>query len=396
LPPSPEPMPKPSAAASRTPRARTPIKPLPPATAHGRPPTPPAAPNVAPAPRSTWALFRGVPAPALGTGNAGVDVGTEAAATAQAHIYAWGPKGADWSRTGRWLARFDDRFSFPGVLTTAASGSVWHDEIRAGDALGIGPGPTVNWYATLDPSGQAALLVARRGLNRADIYAIAVGEAILPWQDADGGVLPDPTSVVRLGSTWYFLHAPTAPAAASGATVYRVDIGVARKLQRFPRIALGSGEASPKLIRRAGGRGLGLLVLGSPGFGQAVRDWYVLPLDPETGALEEPQRLFGSDLEGQIPRHCRADEDGWIVDTALSLPPATRVISLPDVSLSAIELRLRLEPGTACVESMAARTDALGTAAHSRSDATPLSAATIPMMVTDRGTGRRWELRCGG
>ena len=345
--------------------------------------------------RPLWSPFRGIAAPPLSSSDSGVDVGTDPLVTAQAHIYAWGPKGADWSRTGRWLAKFDDRFSFPGILTTATSSSIWQDEIRASDALGAGQGPNVTWYVSLDPGGQAAVLVARRGLNRAEVYAAAAGEPILPWQDADGGALPDPTSVVRIGSTWFFLHAPTTPAAASGATVYRVDAGVVRKLQRFPRIASAAGEIPPKLVRRMAGSSLGLLVLGAPGFGQMVRDWYVLPLDPETGELEEPERLFGSDLEGQIPRRCRSDEDGWVLDTVLSLPPATRLPSLPDVSLSSIELRLRLEPGAVCVDTMAARGDGLGAPAHPRGE--PLNPDTaIPMVVTDRASGRRWELRCGG
>src|SRR5262249_5922729 len=158
------------------------------------------------------------------------------------------------------------------------------------------------------------------------------------------------------------------------------------------------------------GPGVGLLVLGAPGFGHVVRDWFVLPIDAETGELEEAQRLFGSDLEGEIPRRCQADDNGWVVDTALSLPPATRVSSMPAVSLSSIELRLRLEPGSICVESMAARGEGLGasgkgeSARHEGSKGDVVkgdgakgevaSVASIPLMVTDRSTGRRWELRC--
>ena len=83
------------------------------------------------------------------------------------------------------------------------------------------------------------------------------------------------------------------------------------------------------------------------------------------------------------------------MDTPLSLPPAVRFPALPDASLSSIELRLRLEPNSACVESMAAHAEGLGTPSRAKTDAS-LPAASIPMMVTDRASGRRWEVRCGG
>ena len=56
--------------------------------------------------------------------------------------------------------------------------------------------------------------------------------------------------------------------------------------------------SSPRLTRRARGRGLALIIRGAPGFDQAMRDWYVLPINEESGELDEPVRLYGSDLEG--------------------------------------------------------------------------------------------------
>src|SRR5262249_35892006 len=121
--------------------------------------------------------------------------------------------------------------------------------------------------------------------------------------------------------------------------------------------------------------------------------------------LSEPERLFGSDLEGEIPRRCRPDDDGWLVDIALAMPPALRILAANDASVSTVELRLRLDKDTVCADAISARIDGFFSgAAHvpSRAGTTasqgtvPVDAANaIPTFVTDRASGRRWELRCG-
>jgi hypothetical protein len=141
------------------------------------------------------------------------------------------------------------------------------------------------------------------------------------------------------------------------------------------------------------GGALGILVQGPPAFGQAVRDWYVLPLDRDTGEIDQPVRLVGSDLEGGQVARCRPDSDGWIADTFLSISPAVRLVPPLDASLSSVELRVRLDPGSVCVDAISARSDgALPAALRSGRSIDPLNA--IPMAVTDRNSGRRWELRC--
>jgi hypothetical protein len=130
-----------------------------------------------------------------------------------------------------------------------------------------------------------------------------------------------------------------------------------------------------------------------------IRDWYVLPVDPETGDLEEPVRLFGSDLEGHIPERCAPDRDGWMVNTDLSLAPAVQVISSAQTNVSSIELRLRLDPGSACVDAIAARADGLVSAQPGASARIPPSAdgslPELPLAATDSSSGRRMLLKCG-
>jgi hypothetical protein len=370
------------------------------APAMGRPATPPTPPSRVTPPStgvvSTWSAFRGLAPPTLASGDVGLEAGTDPPVIMQARIYAWGARGAEWVRTGHVQARFDDRFDLSGVRLTAISSPPWADEDRAGDALGLTAGQAINWSALLDVSGQSAVIIGQRGSGRAELYAATQGEPLVAWKDSDDAPLPIPSTVVRIGPTWFFL-APAMVANAWAATIYRVDHGVVRSLARLPRIPVPSGEFAPKLMRRAQSDGLAILVWGAPGFDQMIRDWYALPVDTDTGELEEPIRLFGSDLEGQIPPRCMDDRDGWMVSTDLSLAPAVRVTSPPSANISTIELRLRIDPGTICVDALAARADGLLTPAHPvhRSHAAPDADSELPLAATDPSSGRRWMLRCG-
>jgi hypothetical protein len=351
----------------------------------------------APRPPNPWSSFRGESPPSLAAGDVGVEAGTDPPMTIQARIYAWGARGAEWSLKGHVQARFDDRFDRSGTRVTAISSSPWSGEERASDALGLSAGQTVNWSALLEGSGQAALIVGQRGAAKADLYAAAQGQPLVPLRDPDHAPLPVPNSVVRIGSTWFFLVSTMTPTTWA-ATVYRADGGVVRRLVRLPRIPVPAGEFAPRLVRRAQSQGLGIFVQGAPGFDQVIRDWYLLPLDPDTGELDEPVRLFGSDLEGQVPERCAPDRDGWIVNTDLSLAPAVQVISPTQINLSAIELRLRLDPGTVCVDAMAARGEGL-VLSPGRTLRVPTHAdgsiPDIPLAATDSSSGRRTLLKCG-
>jgi hypothetical protein len=357
-----------------------------------------------------WSPFRGHTPPALATGDVGLEAGTDPPMTTQARIYAWGTRGSEWNHGGHVQARFDDRFDLLGTRSTAVTSPPWADEDRASDALGLTAGQPINWSAVLDPSGQAAVLVGQRGAGRADLYAAAAGEPLVMWRDADNGSLPAPSSVVRVGPTWFFLHSMWSPQNAWATTLYRVDAGVVRRLVRLPRVPVPPTEFAPKLMRRARGKGIGILVQGAPGFDQVVRDWYVLPIDPETGELDEPIRLFGSDLEGQIPERCSDEGDGWMVNTevpgpngaATSSPPVARLVPPSTASLGSLELRLRLDPGKICVDTIAARADGLSSAVMAAPPSSgahhphaPFAANEIPMAATEASSGRRWLLRCG-
>ncbi len=348
-----------------------------------------------------WVALRGLAAPTLAPGMAGLDAGTDPTAIVQMRAYAWGPKGADWSRTGKWLVRFDDRFDLIGARSTAPTISMWADEEQAADALGT-TATVVDWNALLDPGGGAALLIACRGAPaRCDLFGAAAGEPLVGFSLSETGTLARVTSAVRLGQTWFFTATPMGQSSAQQISIFRVDAGVVRKLARLPRVASNSlDEAS--LVRRVRGEGLGLLVPGAPGFGNGktapfetkqLRAWFVVPVDAETGEAGDPVRLLPGDLDGRVPPRCAPDADGWLLEVRLPLAP---VIQAPaGAQISAGSWRLRVEPGAVCVDAMAATGDALAPALKLHpTEIDPRLA--IPVTVTEPRTERRYGFRCSG
>ena len=352
--------------------------------------TPPVAPPSTLA-ASPWTSFHGIPPPQLRRDEEGFEAGTD---TSQARIYVWGKKGADWFRNGHVQVRFDDRFDLAGTRATAITASPWPDDEKAADALGVSPQQSMTWSALLDVSGQAAVLVGQRP-GRTDLYGAAQGEPLAAWRDVGGAPLmvPLPGSVVRMDGTWFYLGSPPGQG-PNAATIYRVDGGIVRRLARLPRVQ--GDSSSPRLTRRARGRGLGLLIRGTPGFDQAMRDWFVLPINEESGELDEPVRLYGSDLEGRLPARCAPDEDGWLVLPEFGLPPALTMVAPAVANFTFVEARLRLEPGRACVVALASREE--GLVSPTSGGRRPIvfdDDAAIPLAATDVTSGRRWLLRCG-
>ncbi|MBW2528743.1 MAG: hypothetical protein JRI23_31500, partial [Deltaproteobacteria bacterium] len=82
--------------------------------------------------RGDWRSFYGRPPPKLDAGELGVAKGTSSYDPVPAHVYVWGPKGADWSRAGWWVARFRDRFdAHRPVASSSPTRSLWGDQAAA-------------------------------------------------------------------------------------------------------------------------------------------------------------------------------------------------------------------------------------------------------------------------
>ncbi|MDI1434071.1 hypothetical protein [Polyangium sorediatum] len=351
-----------------------------------------------PQPQKTpWSTFRNLPAPALEKDEVGIDNGAPYDLVSL-RAYAWGKKGSDWSRTGHFLMRFDDRFDpAGGVRSTATSAPPWPDESSTAEGMGVGSYPLASWGSFLDPAGRHALAHVCRGTS-CSLLAASEGQPVLLLRDAAGRTAgfarPLPQGAVRLGESWFLL---VQGAAYDTVALYRVDLGVLRLVTSFyrPSPSRYAMPEPPRLVRRALGTGLGLLVTSIPEPGDRFGGMYVHPVDPETGAVGEPIALGKRDLGGVLPPRCAEGQDGWIMDTSLDASPA---VEIPGgrAALDSIEMRLRIDPGAVCVEGIAARLD--GTFLPDKETKPtadkPPATATVPLAATERSTGRRWSFAC--
>jgi hypothetical protein len=369
----------------------------------GAPPPSPAGPLTP----NGWASFRNTPAPPLVAGEIGIDNGPYADVV-MVHAYAWGKRGADWTRAGRWQVRFDDRFDpGGGVRSSAVSTSLWADETQAAEAVGTGAYGASAWAAYLDPSGKAAFTHACRG-SLCSFYAVADGQPVLPVRDAQGrsGAMlrPFTNGAVRVGETWYVI---TQGASYETVLLWRIDLGVARQIGTYYRPARYGLEA-PRIVRRAFGGAVGLLVAGPPEPGDRVGSWYVLPVDPESGEIGEAVQLVRRDLAGLSLDHCAPGRDGWVIDTGLDSSTSPGIdVTGSNGSFDAIEMRARMDSGSLCIEALASRVVGLAprpktpgaraeppAPAPAAASSSALEATAIPLAATERGTGRRWGLTC--
>lgn len=352
--------------------------------------------------RPQWSAFRNNAAPALGKDEAGVDTGTYGDATAL-RSYAWGKKGADWTKVGRWLVRFDDRFDAGGgVRSSAMTVPPWADQAAA--TSGVAGGMTygvLNWASHMDPSGRATLAQACNG--PCILYSLADGQPPLALRDGSGKLgnyqriltVSGTTSggAVRVGESWFFL---TQGPSHDSIVLWRADLGVVRQLGVYfrPSRRYAALEA-PRLVRRAIGTGLGLMVTAPRGPGEPSSSWYVLPVDPDTGAVEEPIFLGRRDLAGVMPERCAPGQDGWMAETPLELTPSIDM-GTAFAPLDGIELRLRMDPGSVCADGVAARVDGvLVTPKKVTGKPRDVAANKVPLAATERGSGQRWVLECG-
>jgi hypothetical protein len=323
------------------------------------------------------------PAPVLGENIQGVDAGTEPYGL-QLRIYAYGPRGSDWTKTGSLSIAFADRFSVkPGVRMTAAARSPWPDVATAADALGAEPSTSAAGLATaLDPGGSSgALLLSSRGTT--ELFVFEAGR--VPLRIPNVGRLGLGTRFAGVVKTKAGTFIGSYDEGSRAFRVYRVagqDLDVALEVTDIPPPRGPSAE----LVRTAGGDGLGIWVRST--------DWFVHPLDLESASVEAPYRVTPAQL-ASLPQPCTAGDEGFVVT---SVPgPDPFATELPaGVSARSFEGRFRVSALGVCVDELAAIGDggpgpikALSTAARSA------GRPTVEVTVTERKPlGRRVGLRC--
>ncbi|MCU0683250.1 MAG: hypothetical protein MUF34_13590 [Polyangiaceae bacterium] len=344
-----------------------------------------------------WAPFRGVPPPALPAGYAGFDAGPSNGTPAY-RLYAWTPKGVNFAQSARLLGRFFDRYDpAGGVRSTALGLPPWSDENAISDALGFA-GTSVIFHALPDPSGRAALASLCRS-NRCELFGLAPGRPVERLPEADDApysrLMPPSASAVWTDDAWF-----VALGESTQITVWRIEPSRSRVLAKLPRLPSPSGPPElVTLVRRARGAGVGLFAQGLGTFGRSERDFYVVPLDPQTGAAGEVLRLGSGDFGGKMPPPCDAEADGWLVDFSPPFGQGPNLSLASGARVTDLSWRLRLEAGRVCAETALGRVpDATTPKAPAARPLKPapaaLPGASLPIVVEDKN-GRRALIKCG-
>ncbi len=339
---------------------------------------------------SGWGQLGGVDAPPMQKGEEGIDAGSPYDAVPM-RAYAWGRKDSDWSRTGKLVIRYIDRFALEQVRSSAVTASPWSSASSAGDWLGVGTyGYGVAWSALRDHDSILASACRGRVCN---IFSVAPGEPVLTLRSTESTSLPRPNGAVKVGQVWFFLGDAGVP---DQVALFRADLGNVRQVSTFKRLTPGrfTAAALPKLIRKARGDGLGMMFTLREGPTDRRGTRYVLPIDMESGEVQDPVRLGRPDFADVPVRAGCGDTDGWSVELPVE-PAPTATIDGAMVNLEAVEVRAVIGDGSVCVESAA------GSLAYGPSEKTKSKGrsgagggAGFSLMAADRGTGARRELVC--
>ncbi len=324
-----------------------------------------------------------LPPPALADGFEGVDAGTEQYGI-QTRVYAYGPRGGDWSKTGSLRISFADRFAVKqGVRQTASARSPWLDAATAADALGAEPSSSsAGLAASLDPSGSSgALLLTSRGAI--DLFLFEADR--VPRRLANVGRLGlgSRASGVVKTKTGTFLGSYDESSRAF--RVYKVvgqDLDVVLEVMDIPP----PRGANAELVRSAAGDALGIWVRGT--------GWFVHPLDLERNLVEAPYVVTPAQL-ASMPPPCADGAEGFLLTGQIAPDPYADVPA--GISARAFEGRFRVSSLGVCLDALAAQGEVLSTQAGKAALASLRATGrpTVNATLTERrALGRRVELTC--
>lgn len=341
-----------------------------------------------------WAGLLGGAGPPLGRDDVGVQVQASGLG-----VYAWGPRGADWTTTGRWQIQFENPFVLGGSVRTAETRSPWPDADEAEFGLGRPRGGSRlrRWSALLDPGGNHGVATLCFG-TECQLYRLGAGDPLTRLQTPTGRrVFRRPSGVVRVGDSLY-LH--EARGGALGPRIWRSRQGrLAPWAELRPGVnGGGRGRVAPRLVRRAFGAQLGVLVVepADPADGHTVGRWLVFPVDAGDRTLAAPIDLGPVDLAGSPPRACADDEDGWLIradDVPIRLRRTAGYVAGAD-------LLLRVSGDRACAVAMVAstRNPLVRRAAPRRPRGTPRNGLTeggsVPLIIQHDGRYVRYPYTC--
>ena len=344
--------------------------------------------------RSTsWSSFQGMPAPQMAPTDVGLDYAT-ASADLPIHVYAWGGRAADWTRAGQWIIRGSDPFAIRGgVWSTAATRSPWDDVVAAATAFGqnVHSSSSSSWTVATEPSGRGGVLFVTTSTGT-DLYLFEAGRSIVKVGAAAGLGVKVAAGVVKTGGRWYL------GAQRETFRIYEVVGNGIRMVGDYPLLLDGDARSSQQttLVRNDTADALAIWVRANRTRGSET-EWFVYPVDPDTGAVSEPTLIDRAQL-AKMPDACSDGDSGWEL---VGIPPVSPFVELQGDARGfstprSVRARLIVGARGVCIDALTAELDS----------AMPLHPAigaadwagkriTVPMFVSDRAhSGARWKFRC--
>ncbi len=280
-----------------------------------------------------------------------------------ARVYAWGPKGLDWDTRGRFMVRFTSPFESSSALHVTATTPIPRLVADGTNFVSMAGAPPhmIQGIAVLEGDDAThALLVFKRWSNAGTQDSVVMEiEADRPGIEVhrnDGVPLGDIESGVRMSGRWY-----VATTESFSTVIWEVESGAAREVTRIPRVFEGHPVAV-RLAKRADGHMLGAVIEGAPMMEGASRpsQWknqmWALPIDVDSGAINEPERLGLADGFNKKVGVCGPEDGGWIVDGKW---PSTGALSVSSASGSQLHsgsggvyARYRVTATSLCVEKL--------------------------------------------
>lgn len=262
-------------------------------------------------------------------------------------IYAWGPKGGDWDKTGkwtvRWLSPLHDTLRVRSSATSALP-NVIVEHARASSGMPV----LSSWSLISGDDDQHALLIARRfGRTDSTVFEVEPDHAPVEVRREGGDPLGDIDAAVRTGGHWFLAHTTTGGGFAT--IIWRVDGGVARELIRIPRAQ--ETYAQPlRLARRHEGTGLAMVLDGQPRGDRHFPTRWLVPVDLDAGQLGEPEWQGLASFADKAVSVCTGNESGWVLDAPWGASVQLRSPKATVGVLSNVFGRFRFERDAVCIE----------------------------------------------
>ena len=336
-----------------------------------------------PAPESSaWLPFQGAAAPERRPGDRGYDFG-ETNENGAYRAYAWGPAAADWSQRGLWQVRVGDRFSTAPPWSTNVTRSAWPDASAAAQAYGLDSNTGVDWWLRLAPTGELGVLQLRvRSEN--SLHLIERDRSITTLDVTSTNDLGALSGVYVVNDRWYL-----GSSRAEEFQLYRVEQNKPELVASYPLW----GRVPTQLIQSVQGDELGI-------WQKAAGGWYVYPLDLETFEARAPVYVPIEQL-GAVPPACEAGRPGWLGVAGVPLTESGVSESNTHLDFSGgaqglrtkrLTARVVIDEAGVCVDALAAVAD--GERPRDVPVEKPARRGSLPLVVTDPASERRWSFRC--